>query len=255
MNRRGHDNWIDLVVSSCASRVGSGELGGALLRFSPGTTFANRLVELPNSTLIIGCIFMLGSTLVGCGGSSRSSTDDVPNANGAAAGLASVPTSSAGTTSGAGGSGSAGEAAPGGAAATPSDGGATAEPFCTKPLSDCSMTEHFLLRPDASYCTLSEGISAMCAPCGEEVAPCFIGTGIVHGADYTYLDILNVDAGSRLVYDASGALVAVLGFGANASPPWRCQEGPNDFDPTEAMANPMKATIGTLRDTCEAEAP
>lgn len=117
------------------------------------------------------------------------------------------------------------------------------------------MSEHFLLRPDTSYCTLSEGITAMCAPCGAGVEGCLLRTGIVHGADYTYLDIQSVDAGTRLVYGASGALVAVLGFGANASPPWRCQEGPADFDPSEAIANPMSASVGTLGETCAAEAP
>jgi hypothetical protein len=210
---------------------------------------------MPTQTLTIGCILILGGTLVNCGGSAESGAN---GGNGAAAGFVSVPASSAGTSSGSGGSGSAGDAHAGGAAGTSSDGGAAAaaaaEPFCTQPLSDCSMTElFFLLRPDASYCTLSEGITAMCAPCGAGVAACLISTGIVHGAGYTYLDIENVDVGSRLVYDASGALAAVLGFGANSSPPWRCQAGPDDFDPTEAMANPMAATLGTLRDTCAAE--
>lgn len=192
-----------------------------------------------------------------CGGSAESSADGADGGTSALAGSVAVLAGSAGASSDSGGSSTEGNALPGGAGGTSSDAGASAaQPFCAKPLSDCSSSD---LLPsiglETSYCSLSKGLTAICNPCGAGVTGCLVGTGIVRGTKYTYLDISRVDVGSRLVYDASDSLVAVLGFGANSTPQWRCVAGPEDFDPTEAMANPMAATLGTLRETCAAEGP
>jgi hypothetical protein len=125
---------------------------------------------------------------------------------------------------------------------------------CSQPVSDCAHLLQGFLRSDASYCTLSEGEMALCEPCGAGVHPCLYFAEIAQGTTYTYLDVINVDVASRLAYDATGTLVAILGFGANPTS-WRCLAGPPDFDLTEAMTVPLGvyAQGQPIRDMCAAQ--
>jgi hypothetical protein len=127
-------------------------------------------------------------------------------------------------------------------------------------VSDCADLSLGFLRPDASYCTLSEGEMALCEPCGASVDHdhCLLFAEIVHGTTYTYLDAINADVGWRLAYDVTGRLVAILGFSLNYSPTsWICAAGPPDFDATEAMTVPLGvgANGQPIRDMCAAARP
>jgi hypothetical protein len=107
------------------------------------------------------------------------------------------------------------------------------------------------LRPlGGVYCTLSEAIQGACNFCRTGSVVC--GTGLVYGSTYTYVDTLNGDVATRLVYDKTGALVAALAYSANFGTSWRCIEGPTDFDPSEATSTPIfgLSERETLRQIC-----
>lgn len=117
----------------------------------------------------------------------------------------------------------------------PSTGGGSADggTFCPLPLNDCAHPNVGFLPSDVDYCRLSAGVAGACEP-SSPVA------GVTNGAAYTYLDFLNVDVGARLVYDTTGALIAVLYFAVNAQPSqWSCLEGPAFFNATEATSLPL----------------
>lgn len=111
------------------------------------------------------------------------------------------------------------------ATGSPADGGQ----WCPVPLNDCTHPNVGFLPSDADYCTLPAAIAAACQPGG-------LPRGLTQGSTYAYLDFVNVDVGARFVYDATGALVAVLWFSANTQPSWSCLEGPALFDPREATS-------------------
>ena len=100
-------------------------------------------------------------------------------------------------------------------------------------MNDCAHPNVGFLPSGVDYCTLSAGIAGACNT-GGPIA------GLTNGAVYTYLDFANVDVGARLVYDATGGLVAVLYFAVNAQPSqWSCLEGPAVFNPIEATSLPL----------------
>jgi hypothetical protein len=151
-----------------------------------------------------------------------------------------APTACSGdlTTAGTPGSGgSGGSAGTSGAA----DGGM----FCPVPLNDCAHPNVGFLPSGVDYCTLSASIAGACKT-GGPIA------GLTNGAVYTYLDFVNVDVGARLVYDATGTLVAVLYFSANPPTQWSCLEGPAIFNATEATSLPLapSSALGTLAAMC-----
>jgi hypothetical protein len=116
---------------------------------------------------------------------------------------------------------------------------------------DCHLVDF----PRAPACTLDQAIANSCQPCdwlGAGTGGCALQPALVQGATYTYVQILNVDTADVLVYDATGALVAELYWGANPPPScrWSCLEGPADFDPTEAEAVLPVIGSGSLQPVC-----
>jgi hypothetical protein len=107
-----------------------------------------------------------------------------------------------------------------------------------------------LLDPNASYCTLTEGIAAFCnLPCG------FCGAGFFQGSTYTYLDVGNGEQFFRLAYDASGSLVAVLSYNAQFAPHWSCVGGPPNFDPSDALPPEQVGSNQLLKEMCPPSLP
>ncbi len=186
----------------------------------------------------------------GAGGGAGSSSTAGTTGTGGSAGT----TGTGGSAGTAGTGGSAGTAGTGGSAGSADTGGVDAAtdggPFCSQPLEDCAYLSVAYTKHDTSYCTLSDGVAAECQQGG------FILPSLVQGARYTYIDILYADVGTRLVYDASGALIAELGY-SNNTKKWMCFFGPSDFDPTDVMATPFStsfAAIQAFRDMCAARA-
>jgi hypothetical protein len=150
-----------------------------------------------------------------------------------ASSLGSGPDAGPGGAGGAGGAGGVGGV--GGAAG---EGGYDAYPngtICDAPLGDdCSPAP--LQSAVADICTLNGGIGFACLPCGPDAGQnCGLQTALIRGAQYTYIEIFNVDAAFVYVYDQNQKLVAKLEWLAGLFA-WRCLAGPAVFDSTEAKS-------------------
>jgi hypothetical protein len=110
--------------------------------------------------------------------------------------------------------------------------------FCDRPLGDdCSPLP--LQTTTADICTLDGGIGFACQPCGQDAGQnCGLHSALVRGAQYTYVQVLNVDVAFVYVYDQNQKLFAKLEWSANGSvagQAWTCSAGPAIFDSAEAM--------------------
>ncbi|HXU00709.1 MAG TPA: hypothetical protein VN903_06945 [Polyangia bacterium] len=169
--------------------------------------------------------FLLFATAAGCGASPGSRTDAGPGGNGGGSGGVASG-GNGGTASGGSGGDVSYDAYPNGT-------------FCDMPLGDdCSPKP--LLSSTAPICSLDEGISFACNPCGVDGGQnCGIHGALVRGSQYTYIEILNVDVVFVYAYDLNNKLVAKLEWSANgafAGQAWTCSAGPAVFDSREAMA-------------------
>jgi hypothetical protein len=124
--------------------------------------------------------------------------------------------------------------------ATSQKTGVDAGPFCPQPVGDCSTGVPGQPLPVAGWCTLSAATTSACMRCGGDggCGRALATTGIVQGATYTYISMLDVDVGTIMVYDQAGALVAVLGWNTAVV----CLGGPADFDPTEAFRTALSVS-------------
>ncbi|HXU00710.1 MAG TPA: hypothetical protein VN903_06950 [Polyangia bacterium] len=144
-----------------------------------------------------------------------------------------------GPRGGTGGSGGTSSNGGGGASSNGGGGGAagsdTSGAFCARPLGDDCSTS--IAQVTATICTLDDGIAFACAPCRtQDAAACHLKAALVHGAQFTYIQIVNADVAWIYVYDQNQKLVAKLFWSANGNA-WSCSAGPADFDGSEAMSS------------------
>ena len=135
-------------------------------------------------------------------------------------------------------------------------GGTSGPPSCAQaPRIDCATVSP---PTPATLCTLGEGIAYACGLCGRDAGTsCGIDGALVHGANYTYIQIFNVDVWWISVYDQNGILVAQLEasvHGQAAGQPWACVAGPADFDASEALSLLPVVGEGELPGMCGADA-
>ena len=135
-------------------------------------------------------------------------------------------------------------------------GGTSGPPSCAQaPRIDCATVSP---PTPATLCTLGEGIAYACGLCGRDAGTsCGIDGALVHGANYTYIQIFNVDVWWISVYDQNGILVAQLEasvHGQAAGQPWACVAGPADFDASEAISLLPVVGEGELPGHCGADA-
>jgi len=120
---------------------------------------------------------------------------------------------------------------------------------CPVALGDCAASPP---TGAAGYCTVDMGIQSACAPCGSQSCT-LTGGALVHGATYTYVQLLNVDVAFIYVYDHGGALVAELEWSASGSAAgqgWGCFFGPATFDASEATSLLPVTSGNGLNGTC-----
>jgi hypothetical protein len=212
----------------------TGRFSGLACPLQAPKTMRSRLLILTLIPLAVDCTDASRAPDLGATGSS---------AGGAAAGgtAGSAATSGSGGAAGSVGTGGAsGSRTVDGGGASLDGGGASVDSgsFCKEALSDCSdLAQYYVFFPwHTDYCTLSRGIAETCAYCGGPgTSPCNRTFDVVTGPTYTFLDTYGFDAGTRLVYDASGTLLAVLSVGNGQ---WICSAGPPDLDTAVVTADP-----------------
>jgi hypothetical protein len=130
------------------------------------------------------------------------------------------------------------------------DGSVASGPACAATLTS---TCHLEVVP--AGCTLDEACG-QCAPLDGGASGCPIPT-FVAGTTYDYVEFLDADVATVLVYDKNGMPVAELSWSANEASfgcAWSCAGGPANFDAREAMALLPMIGGSSLASACAARA-